>query len=73
MTPKEIQDIAFCLRKRVKPIDAEEGAALFALAHKLVSHFAQKSDPPQDLQKVVTPTPPPHPTPDPTPPPPREP
>ena len=40
MTPQEIESIAICLRKRVAPRDAEEGAILYSLAQKLVAHFS---------------------------------
>lgn len=40
LTPNEAECIAYCLRKRVKPVDAEEGANLMMLAAKVVSHFA---------------------------------
>jgi hypothetical protein len=40
MTSQEIEAIALCLRKRVVPRDAEEGAILYGLAQKLVAHFS---------------------------------
>lgn len=49
MEEQEIQQIAYCLRKRVVPRDAEEGAALCALAIKLVKAFEKKpADPSKD-------------------------
>ena len=42
MTPQEIQQIAYCLTKRVQPKDAEEGGVLLMLAQKLVAENTVK-------------------------------
>jgi hypothetical protein len=55
MDEQEIQSIAMCLRKRVVPRDAEEGAALCALAVKLVKWAEAgkeaKKEPPKPSDK----------------------
>jgi hypothetical protein len=70
MTPKDVQTIYELLASRVVPQSAREGAAIMALAAKLVSNFAQKDEPQHaSPSMVVRPTEPPV-TPDPTPEPP---
>ncbi len=52
MTPEEIEGICMILRKRVVPKDAEEGAAIYGLAHKLAVHFTPKPAPATVLEKA---------------------
>lgn len=54
MNQRDAQTIHDLLMTRVQPANAREGVAIAALAHKLVSHFAQKAASQQDSAAVAT-------------------